>query len=41
MYAAAEGDVKLPGLSKDEAKEYNSGMTKKRFSKLKERIGKK
>lgn len=41
MYAAAKGDVKLPGLSKEEAAEYNKGMTSKRFSKLKESLSKK
>lgn len=41
MKAVEQGDIKLPSLSKEEAKEFTSGMTKKRFSKLREKIGKK
>lgn len=41
MYAVANGDIKKPGLSAEKAKEYVSGMSKGRWSKLKERIGKK
>lgn len=41
MYAVAEGTVKAPGLSKEKAEEFNSGMTKKRFAKLKEKVSKK
>lgn len=41
MYAVQEGSVKAPGLSKDKAHEFTEGMTKNRFKKLKEKIGKK
>lgn len=41
MKAVESGKVKKPGLSPDKAKEFTSGFDKKRFSKLKEYVGKK
>jgi hypothetical protein len=42
MKAVESGSLKVPGLSKEEAKEYTkSNVGKKRFKKLKEKIGKK
>ncbi len=41
MYAVEEGKIHPKGLSKEKAHEFTEGMTKKRFSKLKEKIGKK
>lgn len=41
MKAAESGSIKVPGLSKSEAKEFTSDMTSKKFKKLKERLGKK
>lgn len=42
MKAVESGSVKLPGLSKEEAKEYTKGNKGKyAFSKLKKRISKK
>ncbi len=41
MEAVKHGDIKKPGLSKEEASEFTDGMTKGHFKKLKEKIGKK
>lgn len=41
MKAVESGSIKAPGLSKDKAHEFTEGMTKNRFKKLKEKIGKK
>lgn len=41
MYAVQEGKAKAPGLSKEKAHEFTEGMTKERFSKLKNKISKK
>lgn len=41
MKAVESGSIKQPGLSKEEAKDFTKGMTKNRFSKLKELVGKK
>ncbi len=40
MYAAAEEKVKSPGLSKEEAKDFTKGMTKQKFSKLRDYVKK-
>ena len=40
MKSVESGSLKVPGLSKEEAKEYTKGnLGKKRFKKLKEKIG--
>ena len=41
MKAVESGSIKQPGLSKEEAKDFTKGMTKPKFSKLKEYITKK
>ncbi len=41
MYAVEEGKIHPKGLSPEKAHEFTQGMTKKRFGKLKEKIGKK
>lgn len=41
MKAVEKGDVKAPGLSKAEAKEFTDSTSSKRFSKLKEEMSKK
>lgn len=38
MKAVESGSAKVPGLSKEEAKDFTKGMTSKRWSKLKEKI---
>lgn len=38
MKAVQNGSIKADGLSKDQAKEFTDGMTKKRFSKLKDKV---
>lgn len=40
MKAVESGSIKVPGLTKEEAKEYTkSNVGKKRFKKLKEKLG--
>lgn len=41
MKAVEGGYIHPKGLSPDTAKEFTEGMTKKRFAKLKEKVGKK
>jgi hypothetical protein len=41
MKSVEEGQAKAPGLSPEKAHEYTQGFSKKRFGKLKEKIGKK
>jgi len=41
MKAVESGAVKAPGLSPEKAHEFTDSMTKKRFGKLKEKLGKK
>lgn len=41
MKAVEGGYIHPKGLSKDEAKDFTQGMTKPKFSKLKEYMGKK
>jgi len=41
MKAVAEGAVKKTGLSPEKANEYTEGMTKQKFSKLKDYVTKK
>lgn len=38
MKAVESGSIKTPGLSKEKAHEFTEGMSKKRFSKLKEKV---
>lgn len=41
IYAIEEGKIHPKGLSKEKAHEFTEGMTKTRFAKLKEKLGKK
>jgi len=41
MKAVEEGKVKKKGLPPEKASEFTEGMTKERFKKLKEKLGKK
>lgn len=41
MKAVEEGTIKAPGLSKEKASEFTHSMTKERWKKLKEKVGKK
>lgn len=41
MKSVEEGKAKAPGLSPEKAHEFTDGFSKKRFGKLKEKIGKK
>lgn len=41
MKGVEEGSIHKAGLSPETAKEYTEGMSKKRFSKLKDKISKK
>jgi hypothetical protein len=41
MKAVESGSIEVPSLSKEEAKDFTKGMTKKRFAKLKKYMNKK